>query len=422
VISGNVVEWGDIAERFGGGISIYWYSSPRIINCTITENSANNGGGILVWMFSYPVISNCLITGNNANWGAGIGYYYSWSTSPVISNCLITGNHAYGNGGGIGCYSSSPEIVNCTITGNSAAGEGGAIHCRGHSSPKVTNCILWGDTAFQGPEIWIGTIDRPSNLTVAYSDVQGAESAAHVETGSILIWSDGNIDSDPLFVGGDDYHLNPLSPCIDAGYPEFSHEDECFPPSLGAGRNDMGAYGGLGGCGWICWDNDGDGYHDPECGGLDCDDWDPYTYPGAEELCDGLDNNCDETVPGVEIDYDGDGFAACEYDCDDSDPDTYPEALELCDFRDNDCDGVADEGPCRMIEVLALLGLASCLLQGEEPPPVVEGGGESGGCGCALYQSHVTSGLASSFLVYLVPAGFIGIYKRRLRKANRKRR
>ena len=41
-----------------------------------------------------------------------------------------------------------------------------------------------------------------------------------------------------------------------------------------------------------CVDNDGDGYTDCE----ECDDSDPNTFPGAEERCDGVDNNCDGVV------------------------------------------------------------------------------------------------------------------------------
>jgi len=88
-------------------------------------------------------------------------------------------------------------------------------------------------------------------------------------------------------------------------------------------------------------DDDNDGYS--ECQG-DCDDTDPTTYPGATELCDGKDNDCDGIVPADEQDADGDGFMICAGDCDDSDPTTYPGAPELCDGKDNDCDGVIDEG------------------------------------------------------------------------------
>ena len=82
-------------------------------------------------------------------------------------------------------------------------------------------------------------------------------------------------------------------------------------------------------------DEDQDGYTDQ----IDCDDQDSATYPGADELCDGFDNDCDDVVPDDEIDDDGDGMAECDGDCDDLDGTTYDGAEELCDGLDNDCDG-----------------------------------------------------------------------------------
>ena len=74
----------------------------------------------------------------------------------------------------------------------------------------------------------------------------------------------------------------------------------------------------------------------------DCDDGIMQTYPGAPEICDGLDNDCDGAVGDQEVDEDGDGFMACE-ECDDADDAVYPGADEVCDGVDNDCDGATDD-------------------------------------------------------------------------------
>ncbi len=109
-------------------------------------------------------------------------------------------------------------------------------------------------------------------------------------------------------------------------------------------------------------DADGDG----SPSGVDCDDNDAGISPGAPEVCDGVDNDCDEEIDENAIDAstffgdsDGDGFGgstfsvdACDApqgyvetsdDCNDLDPDSHPGADEFCDGTDNDCDGFLDE-------------------------------------------------------------------------------
>ena len=85
----------------------------------------------------------------------------------------------------------------------------------------------------------------------------------------------------------------------------------------------------------VITDLDGDGYLSDE----DCDDSDVLINPSAEEICDGLDNNCDGIVLPTETDTDGDGYRICNGDCDDENANAYPGQVEICDGADNDCDG-----------------------------------------------------------------------------------
>ena len=91
----------------------------------------------------------------------------------------------------------------------------------------------------------------------------------------------------------------------------------------------------------------GCGLDDLDCDGSpaaqDCDDLDPRRTPGATEVCDGIDNDCDGQVPANELDGDLDGYAGC-LDCDDENPDVYPGATEVCNGLDDDCSGVVDDG------------------------------------------------------------------------------
>lgn len=82
-------------------------------------------------------------------------------------------------------------------------------------------------------------------------------------------------------------------------------------------------------------DIDGDGYCEPD----DCNTTNADVFPGAPELCDGVDNDCNGAVPADEADKDGDGFKVCEGDCDDTDPKVKPGGIEICDGKDNNCDG-----------------------------------------------------------------------------------
>ncbi len=118
--------------------------------------------------------------------------------------------------------------------------------------------------------------------------------------------------------------------------------------------SDFGTPGGVNdACACYFSDGDNDGYGtDPSCAWADCDDSDPGFSPAAFDICeDNIDQNCDGAdaiCPCIDTDSDGDGFGdglACNpVDCDDANTLIYPGAPEICDGIDDNCSGVPDDG------------------------------------------------------------------------------
>ncbi|MBM3427747.1 MAG: hypothetical protein FJX95_03080, partial [Bacteroidetes bacterium] len=124
---------------------------------------------------------------------------------------------------------------------------------------------------------------------------------------------------------------------------------------------------------------------------FDCNNFNNTVYPGAPEICDGLDNDCNSFIddgagvvwyydndldgfgtpdsvyilcfqPGPgwvdnsvdcndndplvnpSLDLDGDGFYSCINDCDDMNPAVNPSAVEVCNTIDDNCNNLIDEG------------------------------------------------------------------------------
>ena len=144
--------------------------------------------------------------------------------------------------------------------------------------------------------------------------------------------------------------------------------------ALGCGKSDDSA-----GCAgiqfWLDEDGDGFGALDSPVDACtqpanaattpdDCDDGDANVHPGADEICDDKDSDCngegDSPSTTWYPDGDGDGYGdslagvlACVQpegtiadgtDCDDADPDAHPGAVEACDGDDDDCNGRDDLG------------------------------------------------------------------------------
>jgi len=166
-----------------------------------------------------------------------------------------------------------------------------------------------------------------------------------------------SVPSQPLGIDADGDGLVELDDCDDS-------DASVLGQSVWHADADRDGYGAITVTLSACVDP-GDGWVDDA---NDCDDADAAINPAADEVCDGLDNDCDFVFDGDTAvdaatwypDGDGDGFGqltgmvmACDApvgcvafsgDCNDNRFTDNPGADELCDLRDNDCDGETDVG------------------------------------------------------------------------------
>ncbi|MCK5051884.1 MAG: PKD domain-containing protein [Candidatus Cloacimonetes bacterium] len=228
-------------DNRGGGISIDC-SSPTLNNLIVTDNQAINAGGISFWDNANATLDRITVI-NNFSYNNSGGLHFS-NSNPILTNVIIKNNFASSKSGAAGFSSCSPTLVNTLIVDNTAMEKGGAIYlsseacpvfenvtiCNNNSSwsaiycdtnswPNLLNCILWNNSP---SEI---LLDNGGAISITYSDVRNG-------------WAGiGNINEDPLFINPyiGNYHLQEISPCIDAG-------DPATPLDPDGTIADMGAY------------------------------------------------------------------------------------------------------------------------------------------------------------------------------------
>ena len=196
----------------------------KIDKCLIADNTAHHIGGFRIMRCLEPlVLSNSIIRGNIVEaWTAG-GSISNQSRGHIY-NCLFYDNHAAtvnagatSGGFGISNLGTMADVNHCTFVGNSA-GIGGGIQVYRGGNAIVSNSIFRENYPEQ---LALSSVvdSLPCKLTLNYNDIQyGLDSIKVTDTVSTVIYGEGNMDEDPLFVdtGQADFHLMNTSPAIGA--------------------------------------------------------------------------------------------------------------------------------------------------------------------------------------------------------------
>ncbi len=172
-------------------------SLPTLTNCTFTGNTARSSGagGGMYNSYSRPTLTNCAISANTASSGGGM--YNITSSSPKLTSCLFGGNTANSDGGGMyNTNSSSPTLANCTFRGNRAASGGGMYNTKS-SSPTLTNCIVWGNRTTSGGGLYNGLNSSPTltsctlagNTATSGGGLYNESSSSPIIVNSIVWWN-----------------------------------------------------------------------------------------------------------------------------------------------------------------------------------------------------------------------------------------
>lgn len=197
-ILNNVVFDGNSTGYQGGAVMNYGYggiSSPSMYDVTFSNNSAGSFGGAL---------TNEGVKDGSGNMG---------TSNPVLSNVTFFNNSVNNFGGAIANVSFNTgsvnlTMMNVTLSGNRGGQTGGAIYSTGALgtgvgiiNAKLTNVILYGNTATNGSNIYIDNSNNSTAKTnIDYSIVQNGDASIGFKVGTSTLYASGilNLNGNPL--------------------------------------------------------------------------------------------------------------------------------------------------------------------------------------------------------------------------------
>lgn len=242
VVRDNIAHGG---QAHGGGI---WFSTSGIVRGNaIIGNSIDNpsgggagGGLIVIGNGTDALVERNLVKENSCITGGG-GIFVDDEARATIANNVVVHNHAGGTGSGIdvdGLSESQPSyatLINNTVAfnGGDTGRTGQGLYVRGGSQVTSTNDLFWNN----GEDDVFARAEEGANITLEHSSFLAT-------TLDGLDQLSGNLSSDPLFVGADDYRVTEGSPMVNAGgVPPSSvgADFRCIARSQG-GSADIGAF------------------------------------------------------------------------------------------------------------------------------------------------------------------------------------
>ncbi|MBD3225957.1 MAG: choice-of-anchor D domain-containing protein [Caldithrix sp.] len=208
------IENSHITKNAANGIHVDY--SQLTLNRVVIDSSADNG--LYLTNEGSITLNNTKVVNNEQN-GIDVNLGQIALNNSIVANNGQTGMFFSDDNSGLVLNAVNSNIINNNSTGIFAP----------TSQIELINCILYDNTNQIGAQ----------SATAEYCNIQGGYAGQ------------GNIAQPPLFVDEQNFNLSANSPCIDAGNPDSLYNDQCFPPSLGAMRNDIGAYGGPHACNWL---------------------------------------------------------------------------------------------------------------------------------------------------------------------------